>query len=166
MKTLYLIGGTMGVGKTTVSKILAEKLSESVFLDGDWCWDMHPFNVCDETKKMVIGNICHNLQSFINCSVIKNIVFCWVMHEQSIIDDILAKTDTNGVRVINISLICSPEALEKRLKKDIKAGLRNADDDIIGRSISRLPLYDALKTEKICVSDISPERTAQIIAKL
>ena len=51
MKTLYLIGGTMGIGKTTACRLLKTKLPDSVFLDGDWCWDMHPFIVNDETKK-------------------------------------------------------------------------------------------------------------------
>ena len=45
MKTIYLIGGTMGVGKTTVSQQLKKKLPNSVFLDGDWCWDADPFQV-------------------------------------------------------------------------------------------------------------------------
>lgn len=35
MKTVYLIGGTMGVGKTTVCQCLKRKLENSVFLDGD-----------------------------------------------------------------------------------------------------------------------------------
>ena len=39
MKTVYLIGGAMGVGKTTVSQQLKKDLANSVFLDGDWCWD-------------------------------------------------------------------------------------------------------------------------------
>lgn len=45
MKTVYLIGGTMGVGKTTVCQCLKRKLENSVFLDGDWCWDSYPFQV-------------------------------------------------------------------------------------------------------------------------
>lgn len=44
MKTVYLIGGTMGVGKTTVCQLMKAKLPNSVFLDGDYCWDMHPSN--------------------------------------------------------------------------------------------------------------------------
>ena len=44
MKTIYLIGGTMGVGKTTVSQQLKKELPNSVFLDGDWCWDL-PHNL-------------------------------------------------------------------------------------------------------------------------
>ena len=37
MKRLYLIGGPMGVGKTTVCRALQKSLDRSVFLDGDWC---------------------------------------------------------------------------------------------------------------------------------
>ena len=49
MKTLYLIGGTMGVGKTTVSQQLKKELTNSVFLYVLWCWDADPFQVTDET---------------------------------------------------------------------------------------------------------------------
>lgn len=108
MKTVYLIGGTMGVGKTTVSKILASKLENSVFLDGDWCWDMHPFTVCEETKDMVMKNITFLLNNFLSCSVIDNIVFCWVMHEQQIIDDIISKLCAENAKIFKISLVCSP----------------------------------------------------------
>ena len=54
MKTIYLIGGTMGVGKTTTCQLLKKKLHNSVFLDGDWCWDADPFQVTEETKVMVL----------------------------------------------------------------------------------------------------------------
>ena len=76
MKHLYLIGGTMGVGKTTVCRILKKSLENSVFLDGDWCWDAHPFHVTDETKKMVTDNICHLLNNFLHCSAYEHIIFC------------------------------------------------------------------------------------------
>jgi adenylate kinase family enzyme len=55
MKKIYLIGGAMGVGKTTVAQILKTKLSNSVFLDGDWCWDSDPFQVTEETKIKIIN---------------------------------------------------------------------------------------------------------------
>lgn len=84
MKTLYMIGGTMGVGKTTVCQHLKRELANSVFLDGDWCWDADPFQVTDETKTMVIDNICYLLNSFLKCSAYENIIFCWVMHTRKI----------------------------------------------------------------------------------
>ena len=43
MKRLFIIGGTMGVGKSTVCQELKTMLPNSVFLDGDWCWDSRPF---------------------------------------------------------------------------------------------------------------------------
>ena len=150
MKKIYLIGGTMGVGKTTVCQHLKMKLSNSVFLDGDWCWDMHPFQVTEETKKMVLQNICFLLNQFIHCSVYENIIFCWVMHEQSIIDTILASIDKMNCEVKIVSLVCNEQTLRNRLKKDIDKGLRS--EDVIARSISRIPYYESLNTIKIDTS--------------
>ena len=93
MKTLYLIGGTMGVGKTTVSQQLKRDLHNSVFLDGDWGWNASPFQVNYETKAMALRNICYLLNSFIHCSAYENVIFCWIMHEQSIIDGIISKLE-------------------------------------------------------------------------
>ena len=72
MKTLYMIGGTMGIGKTTVCQQLKQDLPNSVFLDGDWCWDASPFQVTDETKAMVTNNICYLLNNFLKCSAYEN----------------------------------------------------------------------------------------------
>ena len=77
MKKLYLIGGTMGVGKTTTCQVLKRKLDRSVFIDGDWCWDMHPFMVNEETKKLVLENICMLLNNDLKCSVFDHIIFCY-----------------------------------------------------------------------------------------
>lgn len=147
MKTLYLIGGTMGVGKTAVSQQLKRDLPRSVFLDGDWCWDSDPFQVTEETKTMVLDNICHLLNNFLHCSAYENVIFCWVMHEQSIIDSILEKLGTDNCTAKCISLMADESNLRKRLTADIEKGLRTPD--IIGRSIARLPLYHTLSTTKI-----------------
>lgn len=164
MKKIYIVGGTMGVGKTTVCQKLKELLPDSVFLDGDWCWDMSPFKVTEETKAMVMDNICYILNNYIHCSAFNNIIFCWVMHEQRIIDDIVSALDTRECEVKIISLICGEQQLRKRLQKDIDARIRQRD--ILQRSIARLPLYESLDTIKIDVSDISAEQTAKIISEL
>ena len=160
MKTLYFIGGTMGVGKSTVSQQLKLQLHNSVFLDGDWCWDAHPFQVTEETKEMVLENICAVLNNFLKCSVYDNIIFCWVMHEQSIMDAIISRLDITGCRFIAISLLCSEENLIQRLKKDIAAGVRS--NDVIERSVNRIPLYQTLHTIKIDTSDKSAVEIASL----
>ena len=164
MKKLFLIGGTMGIGKTTVGQLLKRKLSNAVFLDGDWCWDADPFHVNEETKKMVQDNIYYMLNNFIHCSAYENVIFCWVMHEQKIIDDLLANIDAADCEVIVISLICTSEALKKRISRDIEIGIRS--QDVLERSIKRIPLYKELKTTKIDVSTITPEEVANIIFTL
>jgi len=158
MKTLYMIGGTMGVGKTTVCQQLKRDLQNSVFLDGDWCWDASPFQVTDETKVMVTNNICYLLNNFLKCSAYENIIFCWVMHEQSIINSILEKLDTQNCEVKSISLVADEKTLRERLSMDVERGIRSKD--IIERSIARIPMYQALNTIKIDTND----KTVAIIA--
>ena len=147
MKTLYLIGGTMGVGKTAVSQQLKRDLPNSVFLDGDWCWDASPFQVTEETKAMVMENICYLLNQFLHCSAYDNVIFCWVMHQQSIIDSILAKLDTAGCAVKCISLLVDEPILRERLTADVERGIRMPD--VIDRSVARIPLYQELSTIKV-----------------
>ena len=164
MKTLYLIGGTMGVGKTTVCRELKNQLPGSVFLDGDWCWDMNPFVVTEETKAMVLDNITTLLGNFLRCSAYDHVIFCWVMHQQAILDQILSRLDLTGVTVVPVSLVCSREVLLQRLNQDVSAGLRQPD--ILLRSPQRLPLYDALDTHKIDTSYAAVPEIVQAILRL
>lgn len=164
MKTLYLIGGPMGVGKTTVSRVLQKTLDHSVFLDGDWCWDAHPFLVTEETKQMVLCNIRFLLNQFLHCSAYHSVIFCWVLHEQAILDAALDGLDLSGCTVKSVSLVCSEEELRARLLRDVDAGLRTAD--VVARSLARLPAYAALDTRKLDTTGQTPEQTAASIAAL
>ena len=161
LKTLYMIGGAMGVGKTTVCQQLKQDLQNSVFLDGDWCWDASPFQVTDETKAMGIDNISNLLNNFLKCSAYENIIFCWVMHEQSIINSIIEKLDTKNCAVKCISLVANKKSLRDRLSKDIERGIRTAD--VIERSVARIPLYRTLDTIKI---DTTKKAVAVIVNEI
>ncbi len=162
-KRLYIIGGTMGVGKTATSLCLQQCLPKSVFLDGDWCWYMRPFQLTEETKRLAMDNICYLLNRFLRCSVFENIVFCWVLHEQSILDELLARLDTARCDVYAVSLVCERQALIDRIQRDVNASVRSAD--VLERSIARLPLYTTLKTDHLDVSILSPEQAAKEILR-
>ncbi len=164
MKKLYLIGGTMGIGKTTISQNLKKKLSNSVFLDGDWCWDAEPFQVTEETKEMVIDNICYLLNNFIRCTAYDHIIFCWVMHEQGIIDVILDKLDITNCEVKVISLIADENTIRNRISRDILKGIRMEEG--IERSISRIPLYSSLNTIKVETTNKTIEEIVEEIEEL
>jgi len=164
LKKLIFVGGTMGVGKTTTCRFLQKKLPGSVFLDGDWCWDAHPFQVTEETRVMVVDNICHLINNFLRCSAYEYVIFCWVMHEQQIIDDILSRLSGAEYQLLNLSLTCTPEALYRRLEQDIAAGIRTPD--VISRSTARLPMYERVKSIKLDVSAITPAQAAEQICEL
>jgi len=165
MKNLILISGTMGVGKTSTSLILKEKLNNSIFLDGDWCWDMNPFIVNNETKSMVLDNISYMLSNFLKVSHIENIIFCWVMDEEEIINDILERIENKNYKLYKFSLIANKEALTKRINLDREKGFRKFED--IERSIQRIEKYKNMNTIKIEVSNLTKEEvTNKIIEKI
>jgi broad-specificity NMP kinase len=164
VKKLIIINGAMGVGKSTVCSILLDTLNSSVYLDGDWCWNMNPFIVSEENKKMVINNITHLLKSYLDNSGYEYIIFCWVIHQEYIFTQILEPLKNCDFELYKISLVCSETALKSRLETDVQNGIRKAD--IIDRSVQRLELYNNMDTVKIDVSDISPKQTAIEIVKL
>ena len=161
MKRLYMIGGPMGVGKTAACRQL-QLLDRSVFLDGDWCWDAHPFQVTEETREMVLENISFLLNSFLRCSAYDHVIFCWVLHRREIWEDLLRRlTEPYVLRAV--SLVCTPETLRSRLEGDIRAGKRIPD--VLDRSLAYLPLYDALDIRHLDVTALTPRETAECIRR-
>ena len=162
MKKLILINGTMGAGKSAVCKKLNNKLENSVWLDGDWCWMMNPFKVTEENKAMVVDNITYLLRNFLNNSGFQYVIFDWVMQEESIINDILRKLEgIQDFKTYKLTLICSEDELKKRILKDVESGIR--DIDVLHRSIERLSLYKNMDTVKINTDNIDVEGTADKI---
>ena len=165
MKKLILVNGTMGVGKSTVCEILYKSMKNSCWLDGDWCWTMNPFKVTDENKAMVMGNITYILNNFLRNSMYEYIIFNWVMHQESIIEDVLRKLDKNyEYQVYKITLMCSEEKLIERIKKDIDNGKR--DKDSLSRGVERIPLYKDMDTIKVDVGSNDVLETVEIIKNI
>ena len=75
MKRLILINGTMGVGKSAVSRCIQRLLPACALLDGDWCWNVHPFSVTEESKRRVIDHIVTVLHGYLGCADVQNVVF-------------------------------------------------------------------------------------------
>ena len=163
MKRLIFVNGAMGAGKTTVCRELKEMLQPSVFLDGDWCWDMSPFVVTAETQQLVLDNICGMLNRFLACDAFENVIFCWVMHRQEIIDGILARLETGGAEYRLFTLDITEKALRERLGGDIAQGKRTPD--VIARSMDRRLACQQTRGTKIHVSRISPREAAVRIAR-
>lgn len=144
-KKFIIINGPMGVGKTTICKELYSKLNNSVWLDGDWCWMMNPWNITEENKLMVMNNIRFILKSYLSNSNFDYIIFSWVMHEENIFKLILNYLEDFDLNfdLYKISLICSKDTLIHRMIND------NRENKFITSSINRLNLYNNMDTIKI-----------------
>lgn len=164
MKKLIMVNGTMGVGKSTVCSLLLKRLQPAVYLDGDWCWNMSPFVVSEENKEMVLHNIAYLLRSFLDNSGYETVIFCWVMHQEEIFQQILTRLQGKEFELYQFTLICTRQTLSERLEKDVQRGLR--EEDVIERSMARLPLYEKMSTIKIWVDNCTPEETADKIQVL
>lgn len=162
MKRLYVLCGAMGVGKSATARALRDRLPDCALLDGDWCWDMHPFCVTETTKRVVLDNICYVLNNFLTCGAFENVVFCWVMHRREILDGILARLRTQGWAVHVVALICTREALAARHAVDVATGRRDAGN--LERAFAYLPLYTEMGLPLCDVSVCTPAEAAARIA--
>lgn len=167
MKKLVIVGGSMGVGKSTVCaqllRLCGSQEAPAVYLDGDWCWNMHPFHANEENKAMVLENIAALLRSFLKNSSFETVIFCWVLHEQPIFEQLMARLQGLSCEVYYFTLLCAPQVLQQRLQADVAAGRRQADGT--PRSLARLPLYQKLSTCPIDTTGSEPGAVAAQIAR-
>ena len=161
-KTLLLVNGPMGAGKSAVCRELLELLRPGAYLDGDWCWMTRPFQVTEESRAMVMDNITALLGRFLRSPALQYVIFGWVMHQEEIARTILRRLDLMDTVVARYTLLCSPETLRERIEKDIAAGLRTLD--AAERSLAYLPLYEGQPTTKIMTDRLTPSQTAMAIA--
>ena len=70
-----------------------------------------------------------------------------VLKSPPIINSILEKLGTQNCEVKCVSLVADEKTLCERLAMDVERGIRS--EDIIERSIARIPMYQALNTIKI-----------------
>lgn len=163
MKRLILICGPMGVGKTSAGRELQKRLPNCAFLDGDWCWDIRPFTVTEETRAMVLQNIHHLLNALLRCTAVESAVFCWVMQEKEIMDAVLAGLELKGVEVFRFALLASEAELAGRIRADIARGARTPD--ALERSLNYLPKFAATDAERVDTSGRSAPEVAEEIAR-
>lgn len=161
MKNLIFINGTMGAGKSAVSRKLKKILAPSLFLDGDWCWDMEPFAPGAAERALVLRNIAFLLNNYLAFDGRGNVIFCWVMHKRAVVEDLLARLDLSGARFFLFTLDVSEAELARRLSRDVERELR--DSGIVERSLARRREFDAFG-EVVPADGISPAEAARAIA--
>ena len=161
MKVL-IINGPMGVGKTTVGRLIAEKYPGTAFIDGDWCMDLHPFVGTRETKAMAVDNILHMICNYRTCSACRMVVLAWLMDDSWVRRRITEGLSALQAEVKNVTLVCSRETLINRWKND--RGCEWRTDEWLKVSLRSLALFSSLE-QTICTDDLTPEQAADRIMR-
>ena len=161
MKPLVFLNGPMGVGKSTVASLLQQKFDRCAYLDGDWCYRVHPFRVTKESKALVLSNIAYLLDGYLKSPDVDLVLFSWVMNKREIRDAVLSKMTERG-KCLFVTLTASEETLIKRFAKDIAAGLRTQEG--LTRALSYLPDYKAdFGGLKLMTDEKEPDELAEIV---
>lgn len=147
MKTLLMVNGPPGTGKTSVCRILNKSIN-SVWLDGDWCWMMNPFIVNSENKSMAEDNIIHLLRNFLTNSSVETVIFSWVIPRDSIHDRLVERLKDLDFRLLKITLLCSAEILRQRMENQGRPRER------IENSVASLGQYWEMNTRKIDTTNL------------
>lgn len=164
MKRLIFIGGPMGAGKTSVAKIIQQKLPNTVYLDGDWCWFSNPWILNDETRQMVLENIVFLLNNFIKTKSYQYIVFTWILYDKSITKEITSKLLMKDVDFYHFSLVAEEDEIVRRLKDDLASGIRT-EEVVIPRSLARLKQIRKMTDTLIDTTNMDINQVADLIIK-
>ena len=140
---VIVINGPMGVGKTTVGKIIADRYPGTAFIDGDWCMDLHPFVGNAETRAMAVDNILHMVGNYMRCSACSMVVLVWLMDDPQVCRQITEGLSAMQADVEYVTLVCDEESLIRRWKNDRNCEWRT--DEWLEASLRSLPRFAAME---------------------
>ena len=159
-KKLILISGSPCVGKTAVGMRLFESCDNSAYLDGDWCWCVHPFSVADSRLRNGDRSMSFVLSNYLDSDFEYVFFTSVVLTDARIREGILNGITAGGYQVIGFTLTCSEETLKKRHDK-------RGDPGDTNYYWLRLPPYPGdivIDTDGKSIRDIAGEMKRQIDA--
>ena len=111
---LILISGSPCVGKSAAGTRLLKCYDNSAYLDGDWCWCVHPFSVTDSRLRSGDKSMSFILSNYLDEGFGYVFFTSVVLTDPRIRNNILDGITAKGFRTIGFTLTCSEETLRQR----------------------------------------------------
>ncbi|MNJ67476.1 hypothetical protein D3C77_636540 [compost metagenome] len=102
-------------------------------------------------------NIHFMLNQYLDNPTFDYVFFTWVIHKDSILEEILAGLKNSKYQLITVTLTCSKDDLAARMRTD------NRSEQDIENSINRIECYEMMNTQKLNTSGLDLNDT---VAKL
>jgi len=159
MKKYIIINGTMGAGKSTVGRRVAELMGRAAFIDGDFVIEMHPHIDEKETKPMQRDNIFHLSKNYYNIDKCDSVVLSWIMGEVGT-NMIISEISKLGFQIYHFILTCNTEVLTQRWRNDNTADWRT--DENLNMAVGILNEFNE-RTD--CIFIETSELSVDMVAK-
>lgn len=166
MKNLIFITGPNGVGKSSACQILiTQELTQTAYIDSDWCRCMHPFSFTAQEKLLVTANITTLMLNYLRADAIRHLIFSCGLHgpRRQIWRDILYVLNESSIsyRLCPLILTCSETENVYRMTQD------RHDSDRIDRALKQTrAIYDNLPYPRLDNTALDIAETARRMMRL
>lgn len=160
MKKFIIITGSMGVGKSYTCKELNKRLMNSVWLDGDWCMMMNPWNFTAENTRMFLDNSIYLLKNFLSNPTFDYVIYSWVFPREDMLNYIVKQVHDTSSEMKRISLVCSNDKLKERMR------MAGRDLNTIEKSLIYQDAIRLMDTIKIDTTELKEDETIEEVLKI
>lgn len=163
MKRLVVILGANGVGKSTTSRLLNEKIKNSVYIDMEYCCRMNPFQHTEKTIPFIQDNIYALISNCMEHSCVETVLFPYGLHgpREHIYKEIMQKLNQKyQFQYYPIVLECSIDENIARMRMDKR------DDARIQRGLEHSNVYHDTSFPRIDTTNKSVEEVANIVLSM
>jgi len=161
---IIILNGSIGVGKTSISRKTNELLDNSVMLDGDYLGAVNPFKIYDENRIEYLYQTITQLTRFHKDNGYNNFVINYVFETNNRLQELVNKLEILDNKIFCYWLTCSEKEQEKRI-------LNRNNNEVVwelkrAKELNRI-LYSVSKMEfignKIETDNIEIGKIAEII---
>lgn len=114
---IVIINGSLGVGKSTVSEALLEKLSPAVLLEGDALGDVQPFQMYDAERIAYLYRTISHLLAFHVQNGYQNIIINYVFESEASLRALVTQVESHQVPVYCFYLTCEATIQAQRIRR-------------------------------------------------